>query len=221
MAGTHVAHDCVIGNHCVMANVATLGGHVQIGDHVIVGRAVRGAPVLQDRRTGLHRQQCRRDPRRAALRHGGRPAAEPHSVNATRPVAPRLRRGTGPQHQERLRTLYRADLRLADAVAKLQAGPPTSRRAAVRRLHRDLDARPGVRSTTRDASRRCLALATRGAAVRAFVAGEASGDNLGAALIEAALREILACASSASPGRMRAMYCEAPGRQRGNSRSWA
>ena len=31
MAYTHVAHDCLLGNHIVMANYAALAGHVQIG----------------------------------------------------------------------------------------------------------------------------------------------------------------------------------------------
>lgn len=37
MIGTHIAHDCVIGNHVILANNATLGGHVTIGDHAIIG----------------------------------------------------------------------------------------------------------------------------------------------------------------------------------------
>lgn len=37
MAYSHVAHDCVIGDHCILANQATLGGHVTIGDHAILG----------------------------------------------------------------------------------------------------------------------------------------------------------------------------------------
>jgi UDP-N-acetylglucosamine acyltransferase len=37
MAGTHVAHDCRIGDHVVMANNATLGGHVEIGDWTMIG----------------------------------------------------------------------------------------------------------------------------------------------------------------------------------------
>ncbi len=40
MAYTHVAHDCIIGNHVIMANVATLAGHVEIGDHVNLGGLV-------------------------------------------------------------------------------------------------------------------------------------------------------------------------------------
>ncbi len=37
MMATHVAHDCLIGNHVIMANNATLGGHVVIEDNVILG----------------------------------------------------------------------------------------------------------------------------------------------------------------------------------------
>jgi len=37
MAYTHVAHDCLVGNHVIMANGATLGGHVQVADRVIIG----------------------------------------------------------------------------------------------------------------------------------------------------------------------------------------
>jgi UDP-N-acetylglucosamine acyltransferase len=37
MVGSHVAHDCRIGNHVIMANNATLGGHVEIGDFAILG----------------------------------------------------------------------------------------------------------------------------------------------------------------------------------------
>lgn len=37
MVATHVAHDCVLGNHVIMANNATLGGHVTVGDHVLIG----------------------------------------------------------------------------------------------------------------------------------------------------------------------------------------
>lgn len=37
MAGSHVAHDCLVGNNVIMANNATLGGHVEVGDYVIIG----------------------------------------------------------------------------------------------------------------------------------------------------------------------------------------
>ena len=37
MIGSHVAHDCVLGNNVILANNATLGGHVTLGDNVIIG----------------------------------------------------------------------------------------------------------------------------------------------------------------------------------------
>ena len=40
MVGTHVAHDCLVGDGVAMANCAALGGHVQVGDHVFVGGLV-------------------------------------------------------------------------------------------------------------------------------------------------------------------------------------
>jgi UDP-N-acetylglucosamine acyltransferase len=37
MTGSHVAHDCVVGDKVTFANNATLGGHVQVGDFVFMG----------------------------------------------------------------------------------------------------------------------------------------------------------------------------------------
>lgn len=37
MTGSHVAHDCVVGDGVVFANNATLGGHVTVGDYVFLG----------------------------------------------------------------------------------------------------------------------------------------------------------------------------------------
>ncbi len=37
MVGSHVAHDCIIGNNVIMANNATLAGHVKIDDYAIIG----------------------------------------------------------------------------------------------------------------------------------------------------------------------------------------
>jgi UDP-N-acetylglucosamine acyltransferase len=40
MVGTHVAHDCLVGDRVAMANNAALGGHVQVGDNVFIGGLV-------------------------------------------------------------------------------------------------------------------------------------------------------------------------------------
>ncbi|MDE0813340.1 MAG: acyl-ACP--UDP-N-acetylglucosamine O-acyltransferase [Alphaproteobacteria bacterium] len=37
MASTHIAHDCIVGNHVIMANNATIAGHVEVGDFAIIG----------------------------------------------------------------------------------------------------------------------------------------------------------------------------------------
>ena len=40
MVGSHVGHDCKVGNHVVFANNTALGGHVTVGDHVVFGGGV-------------------------------------------------------------------------------------------------------------------------------------------------------------------------------------
>jgi UDP-N-acetylglucosamine acyltransferase len=37
MVGTHVAHDCVVGDFVTLANNTSLGGHVRVGDRVVTG----------------------------------------------------------------------------------------------------------------------------------------------------------------------------------------
>lgn len=37
MVNTHVAHDCVIGNHVVFSNNAAIAGHVYVGDYASLG----------------------------------------------------------------------------------------------------------------------------------------------------------------------------------------
>src|SRR5262249_7593082 len=49
MAGSHVAHDCHVGNNVVFANSALIGGHCTIGDHVFLGGH---SAVLQGVRVG-------------------------------------------------------------------------------------------------------------------------------------------------------------------------
>ena len=51
MAYSHIAHDCLVGNHTTMANNTTLAGHVEIGDWATIG-GLTG--VLQRMRVGAH-----------------------------------------------------------------------------------------------------------------------------------------------------------------------
>jgi UDP-N-acetylglucosamine acyltransferase len=51
MAYSHIAHDCIIGNHVILANAATLGGHVMVDDWATVGAL---CPVHHFVRIGSH-----------------------------------------------------------------------------------------------------------------------------------------------------------------------
>ena len=51
MAYSHVAHDCMVGNHTIFANGATLAGHVTVEDYATVGAF---SPVHQFCRIGRY-----------------------------------------------------------------------------------------------------------------------------------------------------------------------
>jgi UDP-N-acetylglucosamine acyltransferase len=51
MVGSHVAHDCVVGDHVIFANNGTLGGNCVVGDHAILGGL---SGVHQNTRVGRH-----------------------------------------------------------------------------------------------------------------------------------------------------------------------
>jgi UDP-N-acetylglucosamine acyltransferase len=51
MVASHVAHDCVVGDHVVLVNQATIGGHCEVGSHTILGGL---SAVLQRIRIGEH-----------------------------------------------------------------------------------------------------------------------------------------------------------------------
>ena len=130
MAGSHVAHDCVVGNHCVLANQATLAGHVHVGDWVIMGGF---SGVHQFCKVGEHAFIANN----AAITLDvppfvmavGQPAGA-HSVN----TEGLRRRGYTSEQIGNIRAafklLYRSGLRLAEAqarLAELAAGQPELR----------------------------------------------------------------------------------------------
>lgn len=40
MAYSHIAHDCIVGDHCIFSNNSTLAGHINIGDYVVLAGMV-------------------------------------------------------------------------------------------------------------------------------------------------------------------------------------
>ena len=119
MAYSHVAHDCVVGSNLVFANCATLGGHVEVGDWVTIGGL---AAIHQFCKVGSHAfiaggAIVTRDVPTYVMVAGN--PAEPNSVNAVG----LSRRGFTPDQirniKNAFRVLYRSDLLLAEAVARL------------------------------------------------------------------------------------------------------
>jgi UDP-N-acetylglucosamine acyltransferase len=121
MAYTHVAHDCVIGDHIIMVNLAMIAGHVQIGDWAILSGY---CAVHQHCKIGAHAflaNNCgvTRDVPPYVMAVGN--PAVPHSINSEG----LKRRGFSADQIRNLRhayrVLYRSDLPLAAAVEQLDA----------------------------------------------------------------------------------------------------
>jgi UDP-N-acetylglucosamine acyltransferase len=120
MAYTHVAHDCVIGNHVIMANGASLAGHVHLHHHAILGGftlvhqftqigefsfSAMGSAITQD------------IPPYVMV--GGRPT-RPHGINSVGME----RSGTSPEVIRKIRKaykiLYKCNLKLEDAIDEME-----------------------------------------------------------------------------------------------------
>ncbi|HEY4215425.1 MAG TPA: acyl-ACP--UDP-N-acetylglucosamine O-acyltransferase [Steroidobacteraceae bacterium] len=119
MTYSHVAHDCTVGDNVVFANCAALGGHVEVGDWVIIGGL---SAVHQFTKIGAH-----------AFLAGGAIVTRdvpPYVMVAGNPAVPHTTNSAGLKRRgfsedqihnirEAYRILYRMDLKLVDAVAKL------------------------------------------------------------------------------------------------------
>lgn len=120
MAYSHVAHDCVVGDHVIFANSAALGGHVHVGHWVILGGL-----------TGVH-QFCSIGDH--AMVGAGCLAVKdvpPYVLASRLPLVFErlnivgLRRRGFPEHaievlDKTFRLLYRSDLNVSQAVARIK-----------------------------------------------------------------------------------------------------
>jgi UDP-N-acetylglucosamine acyltransferase len=120
MAYTHVAHDCVIGNHVIMANGASLAGHVRLNNHAILGGftlvhqftqigqysfSAMGSTITQDIPP--------------FVMVGGRPT-RPHGINSVGME----RNGISPEDIRLIRKaykmIYKMNLRLDEAIDQME-----------------------------------------------------------------------------------------------------
>ena len=120
LAYSHVAHDCVLGNHIIMSNAVNLAGHVEVGDWAILSGY---AGAHQFCRIGAHAFIANNT---AVLQD-----IPPYVLAAGQPAAPRavnvegLKRRGFTEEQTRairnaFRVLYRSDLPLAEAASQVQ-----------------------------------------------------------------------------------------------------
>ncbi len=121
MAYVHIAHDCVVGSHTVLANNTTFAGHVVVEDYALCGGMTA---VHQFCRIGAY----------AYVGHGGAVVRDipPYVMVSDYPIRPRginkiglERQGFTPEQirkvREGFKILYRMDLSLEDARARLVA----------------------------------------------------------------------------------------------------
>jgi UDP-N-acetylglucosamine acyltransferase len=120
MAYTHVAHDCIIGDHVIMANGASLAGHVHLNDHAILGGftlvhqftqigqysfAAMGSAITQDIPP--------------FIMVGGKPT-RPHGINSVGME----RNGISAEDVRLIRNaykiIYKMNLRLEDAIEQIE-----------------------------------------------------------------------------------------------------
>ncbi|MBQ8061965.1 MAG: acyl-ACP--UDP-N-acetylglucosamine O-acyltransferase [Bacteroidales bacterium] len=126
MSYSHVAHDCVIGNHCILVSYVGLAGETQIDDWAIVGG---GAKAHQFTKVGCHAMvggmsKINKDVPPYVL--CGR---EPISYAGVNIVGLR-RRGFSPDVIRNIKdiyeTIYYAGYNISDGCAKVEAGFPQS-----------------------------------------------------------------------------------------------
>ncbi|MEI6332943.1 MAG: acyl-ACP--UDP-N-acetylglucosamine O-acyltransferase [Methylococcaceae bacterium] len=120
MAYTHVAHDCLIGDHVIMANGASLAGHVHLHDHAILGGftlvhqftqigqysfAAMGSAITQDIPP--------------FIMVGGKPT-RPHGINSVGMERNEISAEDIRLIRNAYKIIYKMNLRLEDAIEKMK-----------------------------------------------------------------------------------------------------
>ncbi len=120
MAYTHVAHDCVIGDHVIMANGASLAGHVRLSSHAILGGftlvhqftqigqysfAAMGSAITQDIPP--------------FIMVGGKPT-RPHGINSVGMERNGISADDIRLIRKAYKIIYKMNLRLEDAIEQME-----------------------------------------------------------------------------------------------------
>ena len=119
MAYTHIAHDCVVGNHVIMANAASIAGHVLVEDYAILGGF---SLIHQFCKIGKHSFSAMgsvisRDIPPYVL-VGGQPT-KPHGINAVGLERQGFSQDAIRQIKKAYKIVFKSGLKLEDAIAAL------------------------------------------------------------------------------------------------------
>ena len=120
MAYTHVAHDCVVGNHVIMANAASIAGHVLVEDFAILGGFTL---VHQFCKIGRYSFSAMgsiisRDIPPYVL-VGGQPT-KPHGINAVGLERQGFSQDAIRQIKKAYKIVYKSGLKLEEAISTLE-----------------------------------------------------------------------------------------------------
>jgi len=120
MAYSHVAHDCIVGNHVIMANAASIAGHVLVEDHAILGGFTL---VHQFCKIGKHSFSAMgsvisRDIPPYIL-VGGQPT-KPHGINAVGLERQGFSQDAIRQIKKAYKIVFKSGLKLEDAIGALE-----------------------------------------------------------------------------------------------------
>ena len=126
MSQTHIAHDCVLGDHVVMASLTALAGHVEVEDGAVLGGVIG---VHQFVRIGAHSMVGGSSRLIQDVPPFMIAAGNPATVHGLNVVGLR-RAGFSPDLRRELkavyRTLYRSGLNVSQALATIQRQPNLS-----------------------------------------------------------------------------------------------
>ncbi len=120
MAYTHVAHDCVVGNHVIMANAASIAGHVLVEDFAILGGFTlvhQFCKIGQYSFSAMGSIISRDIPPYVLV--GGQPT-KPHGINAVGLERQGFSQDAIRQIKKAYKIVYKSGLKLEDAISTLE-----------------------------------------------------------------------------------------------------
>jgi UDP-N-acetylglucosamine acyltransferase len=126
MAYSHVAHDCIVGEHCILANAVNMAGHVVVDDFAIIGGM---SAVHQFTRIGSHVMVSGGSLVRKDIPPFVKAGREPLSYVGVNSIGLR-RRGFSNERinqiQDVYRVLYLSGLNTTKALQKIEAELPAT-----------------------------------------------------------------------------------------------